>query len=189
VPRGFRLPGFSYAQAPGLRSGGVVVLDAKGREAPLLETSRYGRVVTRFAGRRQEVEPQPTVKPSGATRNLRARAAGVAGPREAREPLGLGVSRLPFSRQGITPCEWAEIPRELSTVSPSGHPPQGGRHGTRRAGSAIDDVPGPWQPRGGGSSREFRRYHGDAPARSSAGRLPLNRKRAAAPFTGLWEAG
>jgi hypothetical protein len=46
VPRGFRLPGFSYAQAPALRSGSVVVLDAKGREVPLLETSRYGRMVS-----------------------------------------------------------------------------------------------------------------------------------------------
>jgi len=33
-------------RAPGRRSGGVVVLDAKRREAPLLETSRYGRMVS-----------------------------------------------------------------------------------------------------------------------------------------------
>jgi hypothetical protein len=31
-------------QAPGLWHGGVVVLDAKRREVPLLETSRYGPV-------------------------------------------------------------------------------------------------------------------------------------------------
>jgi hypothetical protein len=31
-----------------------------------------------------------------------------------------GVSRLPFLPAGSTPCEWAELPRELSTVSHSG---------------------------------------------------------------------
>ena len=66
MPRGFQLPGFSYAQAPGLRCGGVVVLDAKGREAPLLETSRYGRMVSsRSLGAAycEVVERMPVVKP------------------------------------------------------------------------------------------------------------------------------
>ena len=66
MPGGLGSPGFSYAQARGLRSGGVVVLDAKGREAPLLETSRYGRMVSsRSLGAAycEVVERMPVVKP------------------------------------------------------------------------------------------------------------------------------
>ena len=66
MPGGLGSRGFSYAQAPGLRSGGVVVLDAKGREAPLLETSRYGRMVSsRSLGAAycEVVERMPVVKP------------------------------------------------------------------------------------------------------------------------------
>ena len=41
--------------------------------------------------------------------------------RERRESPSCWVSPASlFSRQGITPCEWAELPRELSTVSHRG---------------------------------------------------------------------
>src|SRR5205814_10311214 len=45
-PGGFGSRGSLMRTPPGLRSGDVVVLDAKGREAPLLETSRYDRMVS-----------------------------------------------------------------------------------------------------------------------------------------------
>ena len=64
MPGGLGSRGFSYAQARGLRSGGVVVLDAKGREAPLLETSRYGRMdSSRLPAAACCPEGMPVVKP------------------------------------------------------------------------------------------------------------------------------
>jgi hypothetical protein len=48
------------------------------------------------------------------------RQADAGSARKAREPLALAVSRLPFLPSESHSCEWAELPRELSTVSHSG---------------------------------------------------------------------
>ena len=50
-------------------------------------------------------------------REARRRRRGAGGERSGRV---WGVSRLPFLPAGSTPCEWAELPRGLSTVSHSG---------------------------------------------------------------------
>jgi hypothetical protein len=80
---------------------------------------RCGRRATRQAG-----WPRCFRVPPGPAPLMRSRSDDQT--RAARDP----VVYLPPPHSlpaGSTPCEWAELPRGLSTVSPNGHHPQGGR--------------------------------------------------------------
>ena len=113
MPRGFRLPGFSYAQAPGLRSGGVVVLDAKGRKAPLLETSRYGRMVS---SRSLAAAYRPRAYACGQTGRGKAGTPGLRVPASLRPGLLMLISFRP--REESRP-NWANCKhRDLCEPSP-----------------------------------------------------------------------
>jgi hypothetical protein len=102
-----------------------------------------------------------------------------------------GVSRLPFLPAGSTVCasgrtlgcSLGSYPQSPPVVTPP--------RGTTPSLGGVGYRAGAWTVAGPGGRviAGVRRYHRDAPARSSAGRLPLNRKRAAAPSTLAFGAG
>jgi hypothetical protein len=95
------------------------------------------------------------------------------------------VSRLPFSRQEVTHCEWAGLPRELSTVSHSGQ--EDSQRDPRLSGESgrAYDLQGLADDRGAvvqaGRSGTWAELHGKIRASSRAApRHEIHRQRGAA---------